>query len=202
MKRLAFFGFLVVFPVALFAASTQRYIVMTEHPFETAVRAMRNDDFDPAARHEAHVREFKVINGFAADLTDAQVAALLRSGEVQDIEPVLQRRVLADSVTAGQQTTPFGISMVNAPAVWPVTKGAAINGTGPIHVAIIDTGIDYNNPALGGGWGKRVIAGGQESIIDVPQRGEGSPALGGSRGYPVDMGSLSQRRRRLRNFFQ
>lgn len=26
-------------------------------------------------------------------------------------------------------------------------------------VAIIDTGIDYNNPALGGGWGKRVIAG-------------------------------------------
>jgi subtilisin family serine protease len=26
-------------------------------------------------------------------------------------------------------------------------------------VAIIDTGIDYNNPALGGGWGNRVIAG-------------------------------------------
>ena len=26
-------------------------------------------------------------------------------------------------------------------------------------MAIIDTGIDYNNPALGGGWGKRVIAG-------------------------------------------
>src|SRR5205823_4222592 len=116
---------------------------------------MRNDDFDPAARHEAHVREFKVINGFAADLTDAQVAALLRSGEVQDIEPVLQRRVLADSVTAGQQTTPFGVSMVNAPAVWPVTKGAAINGTGPIHVAIIDTGIDYNSPEL-----RRVYKGG------------------------------------------
>ncbi len=26
-------------------------------------------------------------------------------------------------------------------------------------VALIDTGVDYNNPALGGGWGKRVIAG-------------------------------------------
>jgi subtilisin family serine protease len=26
-------------------------------------------------------------------------------------------------------------------------------------VAIIDTGIDYNNPALGGGWGRRVVAG-------------------------------------------
>lgn len=26
-------------------------------------------------------------------------------------------------------------------------------------VAVIDTGIDYNNPYLGGGWGKRVIAG-------------------------------------------
>ncbi len=26
-------------------------------------------------------------------------------------------------------------------------------------VAVLDTGIDYNHPALGGGWGKRVIAG-------------------------------------------
>ncbi len=32
------------------------------------------------------------------------------------------------------------------------------NGAG-YTVAIIDTGIDYNNPALGGGWGKRVVAG-------------------------------------------
>jgi subtilisin family serine protease len=31
-------------------------------------------------------------------------------------------------------------------------------GTG-YSVAVIDTGIDYNNPDLGGGWGKRVIAG-------------------------------------------
>ena len=31
-------------------------------------------------------------------------------------------------------------------------------GTG-YTVAVIDTGIDYNNPALGGGWGKRVIGG-------------------------------------------
>src|SRR5947207_10411391 len=134
MKRLLVLIFLVVFPAGVFAASTQRYIVTTAHPFETAVRAMRNDsfDFDTTARREARVRQFEIINGFAADLTDEQVTSMLRTGEVEDIEPVLERHVFADTITPGQQTIPYGVSMVNAPAVWPVTKGAAINGSGPI----------------------------------------------------------------------
>jgi serine protease len=148
MKRLAAFAFVVAFPVVLFAASAQRYIVTTTHPFRAAVRSLPTDDFDPAVRTELRIREFTVINGFAADLTDAQATRLLQSGEVENIEPVLERHVLADSVTPGQQTTPYGVTMVNAPSVWPVTKGAAINGTGPTHVAIIDTGIDYHSSEL------------------------------------------------------
>src|ERR1700737_2843655 len=148
MKRLAAFAFVVAFPVVLFAASAQRYIVTTTHPFRAAVRSLPTDDFDPAAWTELRIREFTVINGFAADLTDAQATRLLQSGEVENIEPVLERHVLADSITPGQQTTPYGVTMVNAPSVWPVTKGAAINGTGPTHVAIIDTGIDYHSSEL------------------------------------------------------
>ncbi|MDQ6800606.1 MAG: S8 family serine peptidase [Acidobacteriota bacterium] len=159
MKRIAVCGFLAVFPLTLLAAPTHRYIVTTTHPYDVAERALPREDFEGRPRLNLNVRSFKVINGFAADLTDDQVVRLLNSGEVNDIEPVVERHVLADSVTAGQQTTPFGVSMVNAPSVWPVTKGAAINGTGPIHVAIIDTGIDYNSPEL-----RRAYKGGHNFI--------------------------------------
>jgi subtilisin family serine protease len=39
-----------------------------------------------------------------------------------------------------------------------VLADGKVSGKG-YAVAVIDTGIDYNNPALGGGWGKRVVAG-------------------------------------------
>src|SRR5258707_3616497 len=105
------------------AAPTCRYMVDKTQPYDVAERALPREDFEPRAKMALHVRAFKVINGFAADLTDDQVVRLLNSGEVDDIEPVVERHALADTVTAGQQTTPFGVSMVNAPSVWPVTKG-------------------------------------------------------------------------------
>ncbi len=159
MKRFAVFAFILACPVFLFGASTQRYVITTTHPYRDAVRSLPRDDFDPSERAEMHVRRFSIVNGFAADLTDAQVTRLLESGEVVDVEPVVERHVFTDSVTPGQQTIPYGVSMVNAPAVWPVTKGRTINGIGPIHVAVIDTGVDYNSPEL-----KRVFKGGHNFI--------------------------------------
>jgi serine protease len=161
MKRIAVFGFLAVFPLTLMAAPSRRYVVTTTHPYDVAERELPREDFEGRPRVELHLRSFKVINGFAADLTDDQVVRLLKSGVVDDIEPVIERHVLADSVTAGQQTTPFGVSMVNASSVWPVTKGAAINGTGPIHIAIIDTGIDYQSSEL-----QRAYKGGHNFIAN------------------------------------
>jgi serine protease len=168
---------LAVFPLTLMAAPSRRYIVTTTHPYDVAERALPREDFEPRPRADLHLRSFKVINGFTADLTDDQVVRLLNSGEVDDIEPVVERHVLADTVTPGQQTTPYGVSMVNAPAVWPVTKGAAINGTGPIHVAIIDTGIDYNSSEL-----QRAFKGGHNFIADnedpLDDEGHGSHVAG------------------------
>ena len=37
---------------------------------------------------------------------------------------------------------------VDAPPVWPVTRGKSLSNGPAIHVAIIDTGIDYNFPEL------------------------------------------------------
>ncbi|HYS55023.1 MAG TPA: S8 family serine peptidase [Thermoanaerobaculia bacterium] len=160
MKRMAVLGFLAAFPVAVLAASTQRYIVTTSHPYDVAVRALPRDDFERPDR-EMRLRHFETINGFAADLSDAQITRLLNSGEVEDIEPVIQRHVLADTVTPGQQTTPFGVNMVNAPSVWPVTKGRALNGTGAIHVVVIDTGVDYRSSEL-----QRAYKGGHNFIAN------------------------------------
>ena len=177
MKRIAVLGFLAAFPVAVFAAaSAQRYIVTTTHPYDVAVRALPRDDFERPDR-EMRLRHFESINGFAATLTDAQVTRLLNSGEVEDIEPVTQVHALADAVIPGQQTIPFGITMVNAPSVWPVTKGRAINGTGPIHVAVIDTGIDYKSPELSRAYkgGHNFVASNDDPLDD---NGHGSHVSG------------------------
>ena len=56
--------------------------------------------------------------------------------------------MLTDSVTPGTETTPYGVAMVNAPQVWPVTKGKSVGSGTPIHVAIIDTGISYSDTEL------------------------------------------------------
>lgn len=177
MKRIAVLGFLAVFPLTLMAAPSRRYVVSTTRPFDVAERELPREDFEGRPRAALRLRSFKVINGFAADLTDDQVVRLLNSRVVDDIEPAVERHALADSVTAGQQTTPFGVSMVNAPSVWPVTKGAAINGTGPIHVAIIDTGIDYKSPEL-----QRVYKGGRNFVANnddpLDDYGHGSHVAG------------------------
>src|SRR5204862_7684212 len=70
-----------------------------------------------------------------------------------------QRRVPRES--------PVGTLATGAPTAFDPIVGAAqaraayrVDGTG-MTVAVIDTGVDYNNPALGGGFGPgtKVIAG-------------------------------------------
>ena len=44
---------------------------------------------------------------------------------------------------SSSQTIPYGITMVNAPAVWSKTKGAGV------RVAVLDTGISMYHPDRG-----------------------------------------------------
>jgi serine protease len=147
MKRCAFLLLAVtLLPASAFAQATQRYLVMTRQPAPEALRTMRGDDWEP--RERADVRPFKFINGFAADLTADEVASLKKSSNVTLVEPVLERHMLTDTIVNGAQTTPFGINMVHAPDVWPVTKGTPLDGKTPIRVAVIDTGTRFTAPEL------------------------------------------------------
>ncbi|MEA2416360.1 MAG: hypothetical protein QOI58_3017 [Thermoanaerobaculia bacterium] len=151
MKRAAFVALLFIAPLTAFAsAPTQAVIVMAKPSTHFAAKSL-SAMFDPnISADERDLRELPGINGFAANLTDAEIAALKASGTTVSIEPDLERHALIDTVTAGKQTTPFGMTSVNATAVWPVTRGKSLANGPAIHVAIIDTGIDYNYSELSG----------------------------------------------------
>jgi serine protease len=151
MKRAAFAALLFIAPLTAFAAApTQAVIVMAKPSTHFAAKSL-SAVFDPnVSADERDLRELPGINGFAANLTDAEIAALKASGTTVSIEPDLERHALVDTITAGKQTTPFGMTSVNAPAVWPVTRGKSLANGPAIHVAIIDTGIDYNYSELSG----------------------------------------------------
>jgi serine protease len=142
-----------------------RYIVATRSPAPDAVRQILSDDLSPRTGRD--IRAWDIVDAFAANLTDAEVTQLRASPHVAFIEPVVERRLVplhsrttpnSDTVTPGRETIPYGVSMVNGPSVWAVSRGAGKNGT-PTHVAIIDTGIDYNHPDL-----KRAFRGGVDLV--------------------------------------
>jgi subtilisin family serine protease len=150
MKRAAFATLLLAIPFAAFAAPppTQSVIVMTRQGTVLAAKTFTSI-FDPnISDDERDLRVLSGIHGFAANLSDGEIAALKASGTVTSIEPDFERHAFADTIQAGQQATPYGIANVNAPAVWPVTRGKSLSNGPAIHVAIIDTGIDYRHSEL------------------------------------------------------
>jgi len=148
MKRLLIAAAVLFVPFATFAETTSRYIVMTKMPAKQALESI-GEEIDPAVAE--HAETFESINGFVADLTWSQMMALRRSKNVLLIEPDLERHKVnvaaeSDSITPGQETTPYGVTMVNAPQVWSVTRGQSLDPKKPVHVAIADTGIFYKDP--------------------------------------------------------
>lgn len=150
MKRAARLSlFFLVAPAVLFAGDLpRRMIVGTRVPALNALQRLRGDDFDPTDRVRYDVVPFKYVDAFAADLTESEIAALKRSPWVEYVGDDPERHAFADSVVSGQQTTPYGVSLVQAPQAWLTTRGRSVDPSKPIHVAIIDTGIDYNAPEI------------------------------------------------------
>jgi subtilisin family serine protease len=140
MKR-AFAALLFLFSFSAFAGQTQRYIIGMK-----AGSAAKTAQF--AGRE---VEELRYLDSLVVALTDSEVAAMRNDPSVQFVEraDILffatdqarpGRSIVAESHPADAQVTPYGITLVHAPAVWPVARGAGIN------VAIVDTGIDYTHP--------------------------------------------------------
>jgi subtilisin family serine protease len=150
MKRAALSVLLFIVPFTAFASSapTQAVIVMMKQTGRLTVKSLAVN-LDPGVSDgERDVRELPGINGFAANLTSDEIASLKASGNVISIEPDLERHAFSDSVSAGSQTTPYGLTAIDAPALWTITRGKSLSNGPAIHVAIIDTGIDYNYPEL------------------------------------------------------
>jgi serine protease len=128
------------------AAVTQRYLVATKHPFRAGgapAREARNVDGFGAA-----------FDGYAADLTSDEAAALEADAGVRWVEPVIERHAFAQpSRNPAAQTVPYGVTLVKAPQVWTATHSKIIN------VVVIDTGIDYRHPELA-----KIYAGGYNFV--------------------------------------
>ena len=98
-------------------------------------------------------RSFEIIPAVAARLDADQIKQLRKDPDIAYIEPdykvyALERgNAVTDSSSdiepLSSQTIPYGISMVNAPSVWPKTKGAGV------RVAVLDTGISMYHPDRG-----------------------------------------------------
>lgn len=132
------------------ATATKRYIVATKRPVREAPLQLLRDG-DEVFVHK--VRRFESVAAFAADLTAEEAAALRRSSDVRSVDEVVERHLLdvphgaklaAEAGFDEAQTVPYGIDLVRAREVWPVTRG----GGGLINIAIIDTGIDRRHPDL------------------------------------------------------
>jgi subtilisin family serine protease len=99
-------------------------------------------------------REFsRAFSGVSLSLPHESIAAVRRLGYVRTVH--LDRPVRA--------FVEPGVDAVNAPEVW---AGFGARGSG-ITVAVIDTGIDYLHPALGGGFGGGFkVEGGYDFVND------------------------------------
>ena len=99
-------------------------------------------------------RDFNIIPAVAAHLDANQVKQLLANPDVEYVEPDYKIYALGGpdsnaysssgiNALSSSQTIPYGITMVNAPAVWPRTMGTGV------RVALMDTGISMYHPDRG-----------------------------------------------------
>jgi serine protease len=167
MKRVVVLLALALSAATAFAAETQRYLISTR-----SVAHKRNGA--PAVLSaQRNLRSFANIpNVYAADLTAGEVAKLKASGDIEMIEPAIERHILGfESAPIGantvnytvQQHMPYGISLIGAPDVWPVSRGSA-----NVHVAVVDTGIDKEHPDLKHAYmgGVNIVEPGAEPLDD------------------------------------
>jgi len=122
----------------------------------TAVRAAQatfRQSVATAGIHATVTREFsQLLNAVAVTTDEAGVARLRTLPGVTAVYPDQQLHSSSDSA----------LSQIKAPQVWQTKdrKGTAVTGAGQT-IAIVDTGIDYTHPDLGGGLGRghKVAAG-------------------------------------------
>lgn len=126
----------------------------------------------------------QVFNGVAMTVPSADLPRLRSSAGVTAVYPDTTMHAAADP----------DVSITGAPQVWQTTdpSGRPNQGEGEI-VAVVDTGIDYNHPDLGGGFGPghKVVAG-YDFVNNNPNpmddNGHGTHVAGIIAGDPAEPG--------------
>lgn len=151
MNRLVLPLLLVCVSDSLLASpAPERYLVGTRRAASLSpARILEAAGLD----EQRDVTTFTEVDGFAAELTESEVAILRASPQVRFIEPDRERHLLSTNIgpraigslqvrNRKAETTPDGIVMVGASSLWPFTTGSRIK------VGVIDTGIDRSHPDL------------------------------------------------------
>ncbi len=101
-------------------------------------------DYDLNLKHR-----YSLLNSLGGKITEKGLEKLNKNPLVEKVSIEKIKHVfLADS-----------IPLINANDAWSLSiNGINVNGTGET-VCVIDTGINYDHTALGGGWGNKVLTG-------------------------------------------
>ena len=95
--------------------------------------------------------EYDNIPAIVTELSGSDIKDLKKSDKIKAVEADAEAQILGDVDDAGKgnagkpapgETTPWGISKINAPSVWVQSTGSAVK------VAIVDTGMDKDHPDL------------------------------------------------------
>jgi subtilisin family serine protease len=117
-------------------------------------------DFDWRGDPHASAAQLAVVTddgGANSEIADVYEWWRGQTFTVGDVTP-LEMEFSTDTLSFDGSLETYDAQAWNLINLFNVRAEYAFNGAG-YSVAIIDTGIDYNHPALGGGWGNRVIAG-------------------------------------------
>ena len=140
LKRLspafALLALAAVFAGQAGAAGTGRYIVVLEDDVGSGSVAAYHEGFAGA---DVRARYTHALNGYAASLTPAALAAVKADPRVDFVSP-------DRPVSVAAQSLPTGINRIDG----ELSSTASGNGSGSVNVnvAVIDTGIDPSHPDL------------------------------------------------------
>ncbi len=102
-------------------------------------------------------RQFGIIPAVAVRMNPGRLEELLANPNIDYVEPDHPNELIGrarDGAVQSTQETPWGITRVNAPGAWSITRGSGIK------IGIIDTGIDEDHPDLNPVGGINIVTGG------------------------------------------
>src|SRR3954447_21108749 len=184
-------------------AAPRPYVVVLEDGVAAAGAATK--DMEKAGRFSARFRYDSALKGFAADLTDGQLAKVEADPAVDFVEPDAVVTAAGTQELAAGDTAPAGIRRVGA------ATATTVHAASTTGVAVLDSGADLANPDLNVAGGTNCVKPGTPASDDnghgtnvagiIAARNDGTGVAGvapGTRLYAVKVlgrtgtGTLSQ----------